>query len=252
MRITLLAVFVVLLALSSTVGWAKAGMQESLLLTAVCGSQSCTWSSSVTSAGTTVNSNTWSLMSGSNELATVNPKLNGALWGSPLSYGFTGDPVLPFTFSIQNNQSTPVTFDLVTQLTGLSIANAVCTTSAGITVTSLLGGVATATGQFTSGDIYQATTNGGTVFASLLPTISTVPPLTTNTENGQFPVSGVSPSGTTVTSMQSEFKFTLTPGDLASGTSRFECDPSVPEPMSMVLGLLGLSSIAGFRRLRRR
>lgn len=104
------------------------------------------------------------------------------------------------------------------------------------------GNGATWTGNF-AGKGFQATYNGGTVFATLDSTF--VSPANTSTvQEERFPATGNTIIGVPVTSMRSQWDFGLTGGDDASGTSRYEIEP-VPDASTLVLALAGIAPIAG-------
>lgn len=104
------------------------------------------------------------------------------------------------------------------------------------------GNGATWTGNF-AGKGYQATYNGGTVFATLDSTF--VSPANTSTvQEERFPAVGSALIGTPVTSMRAVWDFGLTGGDDASGTSRYEIEP-IPDASTLVLALAGVAPLAG-------
>ncbi len=115
--------------------------------------------------------------------------------------------------------------------------------SAGITLTSDSDG-ATITGLF-GGKNYEARYNGTTVYADLVAGFS-IPGDQTVTSSDRSPASGYNTITGTVSSIESEFNFTLSALDQASGTSRFEV---IPEPCT--LGLLTLGGLALLRRRRK-
>ena len=113
--------------------------------------------------------------------------------------------------------------------------------SAGATLTSDSDG-ATITGLF-SGMIYQARYNSSAVYANLVAGFAISGDQTIG-HTDRKPASGHDTISGTVSSIESEFKFTLSALDQASGTSRFEV---VPEP-----GTLMLLAAGGLAVLRRR
>jgi hypothetical protein len=82
--------------------------------------------------------------------------------------------------------------------------------------------------------VYQAYIDGGVVQTLLDPayTLSCGTPFCSNSDNDGF-VSVLGPGATT--SIAIRLRFTLSPGDSASGTSVFNID-AVPEPVTAVMG----------------
>lgn len=243
-RKVILSVVCTVILLASSMGlWA--GSQANLTITATSGSLNATWTKAI-SVGSS-----YSLAS-PYDLVSQNGTKLGTL--KSVNASAMGDPVLTLAFSVINAANVPIVFSISNTLPGLNIPNPECAFSAAFTVTdgSDPANGATATGNF-GGLLYQAKTNNG-IFVNLLPTINANPGAS-NSENGQFPANGfVSGGAGIVTSMTIESNFTLTGNDLASGTARFECRPAgvVPEPMSVMLGMLGLSGVAGYVRMRKR
>jgi hypothetical protein len=128
-----------------------------------------------------------------------------------------------------------------------ALADPVGYASAAITVTSDSDG-AVLTGQFSGNTAYQAKYNGSTVFSDLVSSI-TAPVDDSVTGRDRSPVAGWAVIPGSVNSIQSEFKFTLSAGDSASGTSRFEV---VPEPSGLAALAVGLVSIGGLLTRKRR
>ena len=123
------------------------------------------------------------------------------------------------------------------------LANAVGRATAAVSVTDLNGDGAsfTPTGTGAYGSYYNG---GGTLFQELLPGAVVAAANSTATASDVFPAVGYQSIGTTLTDIQSDWNFTLSAGDLASGTSEFEV---IPAPASAVLGL---AALAGLRRRR--
>ena len=131
----------------------------------------------------------------------------------------------PTTFTIS---SPVVSFAPLTGTSGFA--------TAAMTVTDNDGNGGSATGTFPGGRSYQAQYNGGgSTFANLVLPI-TAPPTSSGSGNERFPAVGLASIPGTVTDIQSQFSFVLTPFDSASGTSRFSI---TPEPSSFVLALFG-------------
>jgi len=92
---------------------------------------------------------------------------------------------------------------------------------------------------------YQAVYNGffapapvGTTFRQLIPQVL-ADPESGNTLTETYPGTGYSAIGGPVSSMASQIHFSLTPYDLASGTSYYEIQ-QIPEPASMLILAAGL------------
>lgn len=159
-----------------------------------------------------------------------------------LQAGFQADPQIDLAFSLVNTSAFPTTFTITTATIGFpGIANAQAVASASVTATNGQGspaGVST-TGGYAGGTksyqaLYSSTTpaNSGTVFASLANNLSASLGASTTEMS---PLVGTTNIGT-VYMMQTSYKFTLSPGDQASGTSTFVI---TPEPGSVLLLVIG-------------
>lgn len=113
------------------------------------------------------------------------------------------------------------------------------------------GTAATFTGLFTGGKAYEATYNGGLVFADLDGTFN-APANTSTTENERVPAAGFAPIAGPVTSMRAQWSFNLTEGDGASGTSRYDIKPAVPDANTLALAFAGAAPLLGCAIRRRR
>ena len=124
--------------------------------------------------------------------------------------------------------------------------NPIGTAAASVTLTDQNGsGSANLTGQYAGPFSFQAQYNGGTgIFASLVAPVSVSTAHASNTQSGNVPAT-VIPG--TLTDIQAIFSFTLSKGDLASGTGRFSV---TPEPSTMVLLAVGSIGLLAFRRRR--
>jgi|GEM_PF-511458 len=174
-------------------------------------------------------------------LGTINPV--GDPLGSSIQY--YQDPVVAMNFSVQAGSST-TTFMVGSALLSFPTINgAEAVASAAFSVTDPIGDGAVLTGigdpAGTQGG-YLAQYNGfagtiaGTTFAELQQSVVAAP-FSTNTVTQSFPGgSGMAPIGDPVSDMSTLVSFTLSPFDLASGTTSFSI---VPEPASVVLLALG-------------
>ena len=154
------------------------------------------------------------------------------------------DPVVSVAFNVFATQQ-QTSFQIsstVLSFPAISASNAVAQASAAVTLNDFGGGGA----QFTPGPngAYQAYfNNGNDLFASLFGSPLSVG----NNEITNFSsdTGAFASPGFGVTSMSALWDFTLSPGDLATGTSVFEV---IPAPASAVL--LGIGGLAATRRRR--
>ncbi len=153
----------------------------------------------------------------------------------------SGDPMEFMTFSLQSLDPNE---DVLLTLTSLELAFPPIgapegVASAGITVSDASGnGLATVTGLLPGPAAFTANYNGlapgGTSFASFIPGVTT--PGGSNSASGEYPGGGAyAPIGGPVSSMSMQYNFSLTPGDIASGTASFEI---IPEPAAGLLAAL--------------
>ena len=173
----------------------------------------------------------------------------GKLTAFQYSIASAADPTAMLIFAVQagssdttfNFSSGPVSFSTITN--GMAYA------SAGVTLTGDSNG-ATITGLF-GGKCYQARYNASnTVFTNLVNSFST-PVDSTSTASERNPVAGRVQIAGAVDSIQSQFNFTLSANDTASGTSRFDIIP-IPEPGSLLALGGGLIGLIGFNVRRKR
>lgn len=154
------------------------------------------------------------------------------------------EPYVNLLFAVEAG-ATDATFDISSALVSFSpLTNPQAYASAGVTLTSDGDGAAI-TGLL-SGMNYQARYNGGTIYANLVAGFS-IAGDDSVVRRGRTPASGHGTIYDDVSSIQSEFNFTLSALDQASGTSRFEVIAGViPEPAT--LSLLALGGLAMLRR----
>ncbi|MGQ9809455.1 MAG: PEP-CTERM sorting domain-containing protein [Armatimonadota bacterium] len=164
---------------------------------------------------------------------------NGDLIASldSLNVFYDVDPAVQLNFSVTaGNTVTTFTFTSST-VVFTPLVNPIATATAAVTVTDNTGNGATLTGLLPGGKVYRADTDLGN-YAFLVNGVSAgMFQSNTATENLGGTIAG------TVSSISSQFSFTLTPFDGASGTSSFTV---IPEPGSLLA--LG-SALAGFAGL---
>lgn len=183
------------------------------------------------------------LSDGAYEVGTINE----------LKVTFNADPQVDLYFVATNgNMTNPVTFNFVSAtILFAPIANPEASAAAFMTLTNGAGSAAGAslTGLLPGNKAYEArySTDGilntKTLFAGLVDPFSFPSGLTTNASDSLPTDDSMLSLGATCYMMESEFKFSLSGGDQASGTSAFII---VPEP-----GALGLLALGGLL-LRRR
>jgi hypothetical protein len=180
-------------------------------------------------------SNPIDIMVGSVQLATVNS----------LSIQSDSDPSVNLLFGVAAG-ATNTTFDIQSAVVSFSsLTNPQAYASAAVTLTSDSNGE-TLTGLFDGGKTYQARYNGTSVYASLVDGFS-ISGNQSVTDGDREPTNGTELISDTLSSIQSEFNFTLSAQEQASGTSRFEV---TPEPAT--LSLLALGGLALVRRRKAR
>lgn len=161
------------------------------------------------------------------------------------SLGIIADPVVSLNFGVvagmQNTvftiSSANLSFSPIASATGRATAgfSAVDQNGDGVTFTPWAGGAYTSQ--------YNAASS---TFQNLINApLSTPVPFGVVDSNEAFPVAGFAPIAGAVSDIESAWRFTLSAGDFASGTSAFEV---VPAPASAAL--LGLGVIAAGRRRR--
>lgn len=169
-----------------------------------------------------------------------------------LEVGFNADPEVDLGFAVKNMSSSAVTFSITAgTISFMPITDGEALAGASVTLTAGTGSApgASITGLFANGATYQArySTHGiintATAYASLTPSFSFTSGLT-DSASEVYPGDG-NPAvlGGTVYMMESEYKFILSAGDQASGTSIFMI---TPEPASLIF--LGLGACFAIRR----
>jgi len=156
------------------------------------------------------------------------------------------DPVVDLNFNVVAGAQNGIVTVTSTELSFAAIPNAIGSASAAVSVTDFLGDGVTLTGASAGGGAYSAYYNGlatgGTEFASLISGVSAGGGQT-NSASADFPLSGTTIVGPSVSSISSQWVFSLSAFDLASGTSTFTV---VPAPATALL--VGLGGIAAIRR----
>lgn len=173
---------------------------------------------------------------------------NGAVIGTITDLTVTADedPVASVTFGVLGG-AVATNFTIASSLVSFApLVNPIGSASASVTVTDQNGsGAASLSGLYAGPFSFQAQYNSGAgVFASLVAPVNVSAAHGSNTQSGSAP-SAVIPA--TLTNIQAIFSFTLSKGDLASGTGRFSV---VPEPGS--IGMLVVGSIGLLACCRRR
>lgn len=164
------------------------------------------------------------------------------------SLRLVADPVVSLNFVVSAGPA-PTAITVTSALLGFPPVNgAMASASAGITVTDNNGDGASITGNYNGGtDAYLAHYNGaipgGVAFATLVDNQS-AGAFGTSTTNEAV---GSTAIGVPVTSMQTQFGFTLSPFDSAAGTSVFVV---IPEPATVIQLFAIVAMISVYRRSR--
>lgn len=180
-------------------------------------------------------------------LGTLNPE-----GGPGSSIEYVEDPIVNLNFSVASGSTTTTFMIGSALLTFPTISPAQGRASAAFSVTDVdgTGVLLTGAGGNTGTSGYASAINGMAgpapaglnQFTEMLPGVA-AGPFSSNTVNNNDPPLGYLPIGSPVSSISSFISFTLSPFDLASGTSSFEV---IPEPASLLLLVLG----AGLLRRR--
>ncbi|MBI5706296.1 MAG: PEP-CTERM sorting domain-containing protein [Armatimonadetes bacterium] len=158
---------------------------------------------------------------------------------------YSNDPLISLGFSVGAGASTTHFSIWSATMSFATIANPTGQTSAGVTVTDVLGDTASFTGSASGTNSYRALYNGvpGSEFHSALASfgVGANGSLTHNDNYGWVNV------GAPVSDMTAHWDFRLSSFDFAGGTSRYEVLP-VPEPS--MLAALALGFVGCLRRRR--
>lgn len=164
------------------------------------------------------------------------------------------DPAVILRFAVEAGSS-DTTFTISSPVVNFSaINNPVYVTSSSVTLTDSDGNGATLTGLESGGNAYKTIYNGGTSWTSLNSSFAFTTPYDSQAESARDPLIGMGTIPDTLTSIQSEYSFTLSANDQASGTSLFNVldltVQPVPEPLTFVGVLTGLAGLGGYVRSR--
>jgi MYXO-CTERM domain-containing protein len=165
---------------------------------------------------------------------------------SNIRMDLVGDPQVVLSFNaLASSSTTKFTFTSAL-MTFPTLTNPTATASAGVTVTDNDFTGALVSGMQSNGASFWANYNGavpgGTNFASFIPTVAATALQGSNSDSANLGPSAIVGN---VSDMSSQFRFSLSAFDSASGTSNFEI---VPTPGA--LALLGIAGITGLRRRR--
>jgi hypothetical protein len=168
-----------------------------------------------------------------------------------LDNGIDQDPAVTLRFSVQAG-STDTTFTIGSPVVNFDgISGPLAVTSSSITLTDSDGNGATLTGLEGGGTAYKAIYNGGTIWSNLNSSYAFTSPYDSQAESNRNPLTGLGTIQDTLTSIQSEYDFTLSANDQASGTSMFTVNAQVvPEPLTFTAVLAGLAGLGGYVRNR--
>lgn len=170
------------------------------------------------------------------QLGTLNPAADGSP-AIKTQIEYVNDPQINLNFAVQAGSST-TSFTITSALLSFpTITNASGTASAGYSVSDLTGDGVSLNGVSGAG-AYLAQYNGfvptGTTFLEAISSV-TAPAFSSQTQNASFTDPAMS---NPVNDMSVQVQFTLSPFDLASGTTTYVI---TPEPASLVLLLAGLA-----------
>jgi hypothetical protein len=169
-----------------------------------------------------------------------------------LGIALDGDPAVNLNFAVTAG-ATPTLISVASSTVVFAPLNgADGFATAALTVTDNNGNGASAVGMFGANKSYQATYNGGSVFAQLVSPVG-APGDGTATGTERSPLAGTTLIPGMTSSIQSQFSFVLSAFDSASTTSRFQVNipgGNVPEPSTWVLA--STAAVGGFLLRRRR
>ena len=158
------------------------------------------------------------------------------------------DPEVGIEFGVRNYGSSALAIGfLAVAVTFDPIVDPIAYASAGVTLTdrNVPANGAAITGLFDGGKVHQARYNGLSVFANLVSGYAigggTVGSVEAKPSSGSEIIIGA------LTSIQSEFRFTLSANDSASGTSTFVV---IPEPATV--GILSIGAVLALLKKQRR
>jgi len=201
----------------------------------------------------------WCTLAWTGTFDIVDPSNPGVVIGTlkELALSYDADPAINLHFSVVAGGST-TTFTITSALQAVNppIPAAVArgrATSAFSVTDGPLGGGATLAGLEPGGGAYIAQYNGfvpgGATFASQIQQITFIPPDRSRSDSVNDP--DADPThyravGATVNDISAEIKFTLTPRDLASGSTTYEI---MPEPAGLMLLAAGAAGLRWRRRI---
>jgi hypothetical protein len=198
------------------------------------GSDNGSWSLSVPSPSDPF---TWSLPIGSPQQIVGQDNVTVLATIQTLAVSLDGDPQASVVFGVIAGP-VPTNFSITSAVVGFpGILNPQAVASAQIGITDLNSNGGSLGGNYAGNTkAFEARYNGPTVFAHLDTTPLVVGPNGSTGTFEQFPLVGTTPIAGLVSSIQVEFNFTLSAGDLGSGSGQFTV---VPEPTSIALAAMG-------------
>jgi hypothetical protein len=238
MRLIVTIVCVIGLLASCACAWAA--VSGPLTITATSGTKVATWSYNWIAGQTAYD------LTAPVYLRAPDNTLLGTV--TKLSCEMPNDPAIFLDFAVHAVVDANFTFDSGEMFfSTIGVPSAFATAATTLTAD---GSTATFTGNFAGGHGYEATYNGGTLFANLDETF-TSPATMSTVETRREPLAGTTIIGVPVSSMRAQWDFDLTANDDASGTSRFEID-AVPDASTLVLAFAGVAPLVGCLVRRRR